>query len=189
MQGHVLLGLEVRPWLNGGRCIRCTRMVALFVRTPCSCSKIAGIFIYFIVLMPHTQLYASVFMYEFVTLLQVEQTEELAEQTLTKVSQVAAQSQAVTNGAKGVAQASECQLAALSNAQGMLPDCTAASEKALAAFRCPAKALLPPSTELCCFSFSIPRGIEGNFVGPVAQRLYHKKHSERQFLSVVNSFS
>lgn len=89
--------------------------------------------------------------------MQVEQTEELTEQAKAKTSQVASQAESVRNGAKGVAQASEHQLAALSKAQGMLADCTAASEKALAAFRCLAQACLPRTM---FFFLSIKREIE-----------------------------
>lgn len=67
--------------------------------------------------------------------IQVEQTEELMQQAKQKVAAVASQSKSVSNGAKGVAQASEEQLAALAKANGMLAGCTAATEKALAALR------------------------------------------------------
>lgn len=72
---------------------------------------------------------------------QVEQTEELTAQTKSKISQVRSQAEAVTNGARGVAEASVLQLAALAKAKSMLPDCINASEKAVAAFRCCARAM------------------------------------------------
>lgn len=67
---------------------------------------------------------------------QVEVTQDLVEQTKRKASAVTSQASAVTSGAKGIAQASERQLEALDQANDLLPSVTAATEEALAAFRC-----------------------------------------------------
>lgn len=65
----------------------------------------------------------------------MEQTEELTQQVKRKVESVTSQAESVSNGASGISQVSEQQLAALAKANGMLADCTAATEKALAASR------------------------------------------------------
>ncbi|CBJ30507.1 conserved unknown protein [Ectocarpus siliculosus] len=65
---------------------------------------------------------------------QVEKTQERVEETKRKASGVAVEAAAVVSGAKGIAQAAERQLQALSKANDLLPSVNAATEEALTAF-------------------------------------------------------
>lgn len=66
----------------------------------------------------------------------MEKTQELMEQAKHKCSAVSAQASAVTSGAKGIAQAAERQVEALSKAKAMMPAVAVATDKALEAFGC-----------------------------------------------------
>lgn len=58
------------------------------------------------------------------------------EETKRNASAVAVEAAGVVSGAKGIAQAAERQLQALSKANDLLPSVNAATEEALTAFRC-----------------------------------------------------